>query len=1526
MSIENLRRRLRPLGCLLTLFLMIMYTLALGSPPTPLPSALVRRTLILQPDGAVGADTFILNTTRDWNFGNNLSLLVGRDSANASLARSLLRFDMSGLPANAQVVNASLELYQNQGGGGIIHARRAYAPWTEGSGQRSWTRVPVTVRETAGVRRVLEPVGLTLPFQPYGIQDPQRDLQVLAGSSSNPSQIYQYTYTGGQLSAARVYFEVSVGPLQTRYFNITYGANGTAIPAYRLRTWNSVTPLWTYGPTGTGQSAPSVVDLDGDGRLDIVFGGADGFVYALNETGKLKWRTLVSATGAVPYTPQVRDMDNDGRMDIVVLATPSTVVRLNSTGTINWTANLGGGNALYSTPTLLDVNGDGVLDVLMGGKMTQVDALSGVNGAVIATYPVGKVGTYTSSILDIDRDGLGEFLFASDDNFVHAYNRAGTQIWAGPAGASTFIENSVAIGDVNNDGIPDVVTGDDSLGGNEFALRSSDGVLLWSVAIPNYREGGQTLADIDQDGIPDAITGLLSGQLYALRGTDGFTIWSYVTGGTTLALAPSYVDLDKDGTPELLYMEKGTAAPNTTVRVLNLAGSLVHSWTIGANDPGVKTLSQKIQASPVVADVDGDGTMEVLVPTSNGLQAYATGGLARDWRTWGYNWNHTHRAYDGNSPDGAPLLVASMGPRQVYPGAGASWNYTNGSAPWGTLGGDFGIPEANASSVVGWMAWNVTNMVKDWHNPLGFPNVGLFLTEANEATGTLHSFVSSDAATPALRPRLTIQYMVPGPDLTPRIVGTIADQVKAEDSPPWTLSLASYAFDNDTPLSQLRWNITGFDPAKIRIDGLNTLGEHNLTFRAIPNAWGSMAVTYWLTDPQGNTARQTAWINLTPANDPPTFNPPSSLIVHYNSTYTFDFLPYISDVDTPLANLTLSSNDPRASVSGFNVSFLYPKSLLNQWVFVTLTVRDGQASVSRIIPVKVTSDNPPRLTKKLPNLSMFEGQFLQNVFDLDDYFTDPDRDSLFFSFGYTHLNITIHPDHTVDVRAQAEWWGQERVTFRATDPTGAIAEDSIIVTVYAVNDPPVWGPVPDLRVRYDANYSFNLDPYISDNDTPTDQLVVTASSPYITVSGHLITLLFPSALNNTVQNVTLTLSDGVSSVLQVVRVAVGSDWPPELRVKLGDRRFNEDTVLKGAYNLSVAFRDPEGSRLYYTSGNKSVLIAISAWGSVDLSALPNWFGTERVTFRATDPLGALAEDVVWITVDPVDDAPFFKPVPAQFLNSSTAFLDLAPYLGDVDNNVSDLKLSTTNGNATVIGQGILLNYANDATDSVEVVVSDDTLSNSTRIDVRVVLPAVPTALPTYLYWLPLPVGAAASTAFLLYRRRRVDWAYLATNSGLVVASMFRRGGSSLDTDQVAGLMTAIQDFATETFSDEKRRRLEGLSLGDRRVALERGQYSYLAVVYLGHTPGLLPRHMRDFLREVEARHGQRLKDFMDTSGLGDVPLMLQRLIERSWWPFLSFDDAGLLGRLLHRTKVAVGDSPPPTPPTLPPGGSQTPPP
>ena len=126
---------------------------------------------------------------------------------------------------------------------------------------------------------------------------------------------------------------------------------------------------------------------------------------------------------------------------------------------------------------------------------------------------------------------------------------------------------------------------------------------------------------------------------------------------------------------------------------------------------------------------------------------------------------------------------------------------------------------------------------------------------------------------------------------------------------------------------------------------------------------------------------------------------------------------------------------------------------------------------------------------------LYEGTTKYNVFDLDDYFTDPDNDAIFFSYGQTHLEITINKNHTVDISAESEWTGSELVTFRASDPIGALAEDSIIVTVLPVNDPPEISGVPNFFIRYDFDYRFDLTPYVHDNDNTTSELRIIPSDP-----------------------------------------------------------------------------------------------------------------------------------------------------------------------------------------------------------------------------------------------------------------------------------------------------------------------------------------------------------------------------------------------------------------------------------------------
>lgn len=95
----------------------------------------------------------------------------------------------------------------------------------------------------------------------------------------------------------------------------------------------SETPIWSRNlqharcasPAFCENSSPALVDLTGDGVLDIVLATSNGWVMAVKNNGQLLWeKDVAAAFGMSPNTqqinssPAIADIDNDGRLEIVI--------------------------------------------------------------------------------------------------------------------------------------------------------------------------------------------------------------------------------------------------------------------------------------------------------------------------------------------------------------------------------------------------------------------------------------------------------------------------------------------------------------------------------------------------------------------------------------------------------------------------------------------------------------------------------------------------------------------------------------------------------------------------------------------------------------------------------------------------------------------------------------------------------------------------------------------------------------------------------------------------------------------------------------------------------------------------------------------------------------------------------------------------------------------------------------------------------------------------------------------------------
>lgn len=329
----------------------------------------------------------------------------------------------------------------------------------------------------------------------------------------------------------------------------------------------------------------------------------------------------------------------------------------------------------------------------------------------------------------------------------------------------------------------------------------------------------------------------------------------------------------------------------------------------------------------------------------------------------------------------------------------------------------------------------------------------------------------------------------------------------------------------------------------------------------------------------------------------------------------------------------------------------------------------------------------------IPDQSIHEGASFPSII-LDDFVTDEfyaDSTIDWDVSGQSELSVSIDAARvaTVDV-PDTDWFGQEVVTFTATNPAGDYDSDTVTFEVLNVNDPPV--ALDDvLSVAEESALSVFL-PYLDiDSDTLEFALLAPPANGLITyfdsTSGEGIYV--PSVDFNGWDTLTFTLTDDslAQSNVGIIEIEVTPINDAPAFSSIPDQVVYEGSPFQALFldnYVTDVDNGPEELAWTYIAGNE-LLLEIDEYDSIHVTALnEDWFGSDTIGFIATDPGGLADTQEVIYQVVGVNDAPQVSGIPDQTVRHHRAFAEISldDYVSDADGEVAGLDW-THSGNTSL---------------------------------------------------------------------------------------------------------------------------------------------------------------------------------------------------------------------------------------------------
>lgn len=256
--------------------------------------------------------------------------------------------------------------------------------------------------------------------------------------------------------------------------------------------------LWNYNSGDSISCKPALGDMNNDSYLDVVFGtfaNSLGKVVCLDgNTGcgggliTTIWSRSLPSKG---FSPALAKLNQDNILDVVIGCGDGRVYFLDgSSGSDLWLPfNTGKGQVVSATPALADLDKDGNVDVVVGSYSNKVYALDGSTGSLSTApttlweFTTGEDVLSSAAIADFDGNTYLDVAVGSSDGrlYIIMCGEKPTPMTSPPQYGVLYtiayelnapIYSSPAVGELDGDGIPEIVVGTQRVKG------SSNGYLV----------------------------------------------------------------------------------------------------------------------------------------------------------------------------------------------------------------------------------------------------------------------------------------------------------------------------------------------------------------------------------------------------------------------------------------------------------------------------------------------------------------------------------------------------------------------------------------------------------------------------------------------------------------------------------------------------------------------------------------------------------------------------------------------------------------------------------------------------------------------------------------------------------------------------------------------------------------------------------------------------------------------------------------------------------------------------------------